>query len=152
MGEVSTIGEVIELAIAREVQAAQFYVELADRVVNPAMRALFERLAEEELRHKARLELEMMKEGLVTTTVGRLFEVDAPDYEAKELAESNIEYREALALAIRKERGAFRFYVELAGVVAERHMHEVLLDLAEEEARHLLKFEAEYNRLTSKPK
>jgi len=152
MGEVSTIGEVIELAIAREVQAAQFYVELADRAVNPAMRGLFERLAEEELRHKARLELEMMKEGLVTTTVGRLFEVDAPDYGVDEQTGANMEYKEALSLAIRKERRSFRLYAELAGVVGEVQMHEVLLDLAEEEVRHLIKFEAEYNRLTSKPK
>lgn len=152
MGEVSTIGEVIEMAIAREIQAAQFYVELADRAVNPAMRALFEHFAEEELRHKARLELEMMKEGLVAITVGRLFDVEAPDYGVEEEIGSQMEYKEALSVAIRKERGSFRFYAELAGVVAERHMHEVLLDLAEEEARHLIKFEAEYNRLSSEPK
>lgn len=150
MGEVRTMGEVIELAITREVQAAEFYMDLASRMEAPAMRSLFENLAEEELRHKARLELEMMKEGLVTKTVGRLFEVDTPDYAAELEVDSDVEYKEALSLAIRKERRSFRFYAELAGVVTEEHMHDMLLELAEEESRHLVQFEMEYNRLTLK--
>jgi rubrerythrin len=152
MGEVSTMGEVIELAITREVQAAEFYMGLADRIETPAMKSLFENMAEEELRHKARLELEMMKEGLVARTIGRLFEVDTPDYAEQLAVDADIEYMGALSLAIRKERRSFRFYAELAGVVTEEHMHDVLLELAEEESRHLVQFEMEYNRLTSKRK
>ena len=152
MGEVSTVGEVIELAITREIQAVEFYADLADRAMDPAMRALFESLGHEELRHKARLELDMMKEGLVAKTLGRLLEVDKPDYAAEAETKSDMEQKDALSLAIRKERRSFRFYVEVAGVVAEEHMHDVLLELAEEESRHLVKFEMEYNRLASKPK
>jgi len=151
MGEMSTVGEVIALAITREIQAVEFYTGLADRAVNPAMKSMFESLGYEELRHKARLELEMMKEGLVATTIGRLFEVDTPDDAAEAEVDPDIEYKGTLALAIQKERRSFRFYVGLAGVVAEEHMHEVLLELAEEESRHLVKFEMEYNRLASKP-
>ncbi|UCD52187.1 MAG: ferritin family protein [Phycisphaerales bacterium] len=150
MGEVSTLGEAIELAITREVQAAEFYMELAGRTKNPAMQSLFESLSEEELRHKARLELEMMKEGLVAQTVGRLFEVGRPDYAADDQIGADMDYQDVLSLAVRKERRSFRFYVELAGVAAEKHLHDVLLELAEEEARHLVQFEMEYDRLTRK--
>jgi len=147
MGDVGTVGEVIELAITREVQAAEFYTDLAGRVTDAAMKSLFENLGEEELRHKARLELEMMKEGLVARTVGRLPEVDAPEYAEQGTDKPDLDYKEALSLAIRKERRSFRFYVELAGAVTDEETHSVLLELAEEEARHLVQFEMEYNRL-----
>jgi len=150
MGETSSVGEVIELAITREIQAAEFYTELADRMENPAMKSVFEHLAEEELRHKARLELEMMKEGYVAKTVGQLIEVDTPDYAAELEPGPDIEYKDALSLAIRKERRSFRFYAHLAGIVPDQQVHAVCLELAEEEARHLVQFEMEYNRLTSK--
>lgn len=150
MSDVNTLGEVLELAITREVQAAEFYRELAGRTPDSAMQSLFENLGEEELRHKARLELEMMKEGLVAQTVGRLFEVDPPDYAADGEIEPDMDTRDALSLAIRKERRSFRFYTDLTGAVAEKDVHDTLLELAEEEARHLVQFEMEYNRLTRK--
>jgi rubrerythrin len=152
MGDVSSIGEVIELAITREIQAAEFYTKLAGRVKDPDMRSLLRRLAQEELAHKAKLELEMVKEGFVATTVGKLVDVAAPEYATELKAGPSVQYKEVLAMAIRKERRSFRFYVQLAGVAPEGSIHEVFLELAEEEARHLLQFEAQYNRLSSEGK
>jgi rubrerythrin len=149
MSEVGSIGEVIELAIKREMQAAQFYMGCAARVADETTRILFERLAEEELEHKAKLELEMIKEGYVARTAGRLADVDRPRYAEQNEIDAEIEYQEVVAMAIRKERQAFRLYAELAGLVAEEGAHEVFLQLAEEEARHLVRFEIEYNRLTA---
>ncbi len=148
MGEVSSIAEVLEMAIAREIRAAEFYAEVAGRMGNPAMRTLFDRLAEEELRHKARLELEMMKEGLVAKTVGRLIDVGEPEYAAELEIGPDIEYARAIDTAVRKERRSFRFYIHLAGIVLEEDVHNLLLELAEEEARHLVQLDTEYRKLT----
>lgn len=152
MGEASSVGEVLELAISREIQAAEFLTQLAGRMVNPATRVLFEELAEEELGHKSKLELEMMKEGMVARTVGRLIDVGEADYAREFDLGSDVDFREALGMAIEKERRSFRFYTHLAGIVLEEEVHEVLLQLAEEEARHLVRFEREYNKLTAKEK
>jgi rubrerythrin len=151
MGEPSSVDEVIELAITREIQAAEFYTTLAGRVAEPSVRSLFQRLAQEELEHKGKLELEMVKEGFVARTAGRLIDVGLPDYAAELEVGAEAEYKDVLAMAIRKERRSFRFYVQLAAVASEAPVHEVFLELAEEEARHLVQFEAEYNRVTSKP-
>ena len=151
MGEASSVGEVIELAIRREVQAAEFYTTLARRVSDTQMRGLFERLALEELEHKAKLELEMIKEGFVARTVGRLIDVDLPDYVSELEIGPEVEYKDILTLAIRKERRSFRLYVQLASLASEEPVREALMELAEEEARHLVQVEAEYNRLMSKP-
>lgn len=146
MAKVSSVGEALELAISREIQAAEFYTELAGRMTNPLMQVLFERLAEEELEHKATLELEMMKEGLVAQTLGRLIDVGHAEYSAEIQDEANLEYKDLLEVAIRKERLAFRYYAELAGLVSEPAVRDVLLELAEEEARHAVMFEMEYNK------
>ena len=74
MGDMTTIGEILEFAIEREGEAVEFYMAMADRVKNPAVQELFEDLVTEELEHKSRLELEVMKEGIVARTVGVLLE------------------------------------------------------------------------------
>jgi len=149
MGAVSSIGEVLELAIGREIQAAEFFTKLAQRVGDPARRRLLEELADEELEHKARLELEMMKEGLVAKTVGRFVEVEEAAYAAEFEVGPDTDFKDILSMVMQKERRSFRFYAHLAGIVLEEDVHEVLLELAEEESRHMVRFERAYERLTS---
>jgi rubrerythrin len=149
MGEVSSVGDVLELAISREIQAAEFFMDMAGRMASPAMRALFERLSEEELEHKAKLELEMMKEGIVAKTVGRLIDVGEADYGREFDLGPDVDFKEVLSVVIEKERRSFRFYTCLAGIIIEEDVHDVLLQLAEEEARHFVRFEREYDKLTA---
>jgi len=94
----------------------------------------------------------MVKEGFVATTAGKLVDVDVPDYSAELKPGSRVEHKDVLAMAIRKERRSFRFYAQLAGMASEGPVREACLELAEEEARHLLQFETAYNRLASKGK
>jgi len=145
MEDITTIGEILEFAIAREAEAVNLYMAMARRVTDPSMVKFFEDLVSEELEHKSRLELEVMKEGIVARTVGVVPETSAddppisPDQVAKEMI-----YADALTLAIRKERRSFRLYVRLAGLVEEGELRETLVSLAEEEARHLTVLEAQY--------
>ncbi|MBN2132174.1 MAG: ferritin family protein [Sedimentisphaerales bacterium] len=152
MGEVSSVGELLELAIGREIQAAEYLSKLAERMVDPATQALLEQLAQDELGHKAKLELELMKQGIVAQTLGRLVEVAEPEYVGPVDIDPASDVKRILALVIRKERRSFRFYVDLAGVALEGEVHEALMELAEEEARHLIRFEREYNKLTAQEK
>jgi hypothetical protein len=73
MGEIGSIGQVLELAIIREIQAADACMILASRSENPQLQSVLEQLADAELDHKARLELELMKEGIVVKTVDANF-------------------------------------------------------------------------------
>ena len=57
--------EILEMAVAREVDANRFYLALAARAENPRIKKIFEKLAAEELEHKAKIELEIMKTGRV---------------------------------------------------------------------------------------
>ncbi len=146
MGEMTTIGEILEFAIAREAEAVHFYMAMAERVNDPATVKFFEDLVSEELEHKSRLELEVMKEGIVARTVGVLPETSGSDpVISLAQATEQMVYTEALSLAIQKERRSFGLYVRLAGLVEDEGLRETLVSLAEEEAKHMVALEQQYN-------
>ena len=80
MAEFETVEEILELAVAREEDAHIFLMALAARMVNPEMRKVFEELAAEELEHKARLELEIIKTGRVVTESRKKLYSEANDF------------------------------------------------------------------------
>jgi len=145
MEEFESDDEILEFAIGREVNAHQFFVDLADQMDNPTMRLLFENFAKEELRHKAALELEVMKRGKVVAAPQDTADLDQTDIMVAIDPETNIDYKNVLLLAINKETKSFRLYVDLAAMVKDKESREVLLSLAEEEAKHKARFEMEYD-------
>ena len=145
MGENESINEILEFAISREVEAFQFYTALAERMEKPQMRKLFEELAKEELEHKANLELEIMKRGQTVATGSQ--DLSADDYHIEGEFQFDIGMQQLLQMAIEKEKAAFRLYVDLAGKVHDENSRETLLAMAEEEVKHKMRFEYEYEML-----
>jgi rubrerythrin len=139
-------GEILELAIAREVDANQFYLVLAARAQNPHVRKIFNDLAAEELEHKAKLELEIMKAGRVVDTsrtpIG--LQDDQPDYTPLEF---EIDFKDILLMGMQKEEASFRLYVDLAGMATDADSKEMLLAIAQEEVKHKLRFQAGFDYL-----
>ncbi len=141
--------EILEFAIAREIEANRFYLALADRVAGEDMRKIFEELAEEEIGHKRKLELEMMKTGRIVTNDKP--EIPEHDYVVSDTdAPLDMDYKDMLLLGIEKEDAAFRTYINLLSSVNDQESREVLLALAQEEVKHKLRFETEYDFLMKK--
>ncbi len=138
--------EIFEMAVAREADANRLYLSLAQRVTDPNMRKIFEELAAEELEHKAKLELEIMKEGKVVDTdrIPLSLLEGQPDYMPSEF---DLDYKGILLMGMKKEETSFRLYVELAGIVTDQDAKELLLALAEEEVKHKLRFQAVFNHV-----
>ena len=132
--------EILEMAVAREVDANRFYLVLAERVENPRIRRIFEMLAAEELEHKAKIELEIMKTGRVVnkdkTPAG--FKNDRADYVPPEIG---MDYKDILLMGMQKEEASIRLYVDMAEMISDAHSKEILLALAQEEAGHKLRFQ-----------
>lgn len=149
MSKVEPDSEILEYAIARELDANRFYLALAKRVTDPAMRGVFEELADEELEHKAKLELEIIKAGrvLLPEEVSNLTINEDADYNGPEL---DMSYKEMLVMAIDKEEASFRTYINLLGSVSDTESREVILAIAQEEVKHKLRFETEYDLLLKK--
>jgi rubrerythrin len=146
--------EILEMAVAREVDAIKFYTGLADRAKNSFIRRMFEELAAEEVEHKEKLELEIMKTGKVVDTqrppIG--LNGDNPLSEKAGPAESvlpdiDFDYKDVLNIGIQKEDASFRLYMDLAGMVNGTDSRDMLIALAQEEAQHKLRFENELMRI-----
>jgi hypothetical protein len=104
-------------------------------------------LAEEELEHKARLELEIMKAGKTVSTKQKPARPDSDYILSDDQSPLDMDYRDMLLLGMEKEEAAFRTYVNLVANAPDEQSRELLLALAEEEVRHKLRFETEYDLL-----
>jgi rubrerythrin len=142
--------EVLELAIARELDAYKTYMAMSERVADSQMKEVLESLAKEELDHKARLELELMKLGVVVSSAEHADKKPAEDEFDEDVLE--MDYKDMLLFAIRKERRSLRLYIDLAAVSKDKASREMLVSLAEDEAMHEARFEVEYNILMRKQK
>jgi rubrerythrin len=148
MQNLETDNEVLEFAIAREVDAYNLFTILAKRVDNVAVRKTLEELAQEELGHKEKLELELIKRGVVVKDHGTI-----PSGESDSLIVSESDQIAAMSLAdllhwaAKKERFAYRLYVDLAALAKDKDSHDILIDLAAEEVKHQTRFEKEYDDL-----
>ena len=150
MGTVNPDDEILEFAIAREIEANRFYLALAERVDSPEMRRVLEDFAKEELEHKEKLELEVMKLGKVVPADEK---VTIPEHEyivSNVDSMLDMDYKDILMLAIEKEEASFRTYVNLIPNAHDEESREVLLGIAEEEVKHKLRFELEYDMLLKK--
>jgi rubrerythrin len=154
MAEFIEDDEILEMAVAREVDAINFYTLLADRAKNSVIRKMFEELAAEEVEHKEKLELEIMKTGRVVDTqrppMG--FNGDPPPSDMAGPAgylppEIDFDYKDVLSMGIQKEDASFRLYMDLAGMVNDPTSRDMLVALAQEEAQHKMRFETELARI-----
>jgi len=158
MTEVNPDDEILEFAIAREIEANNFYMALAERVASPEMRKIFEDLAEEELEHKAKLELEVMKTGKVLPVTQKaaipehdyIVSLDDDQSLSDDQSLLDMDYKDILMLGMEKEEASFRTYVNLVAQAKDVESGELLLALAEEEVKHKIRFETEYDLLLRK--
>jgi rubrerythrin len=146
------IDEILDFAIGEEQLAADFYTRLASSTDRPAMREVFSGFAREELGHKAKLEA--VKRGAGTGGGARVLgpgeavpDLKIGDYlvDVEPDAGGDLDYQKALTIAMKKEKAAFRLYTDLAGSAGTAELKAVFLGLAQEEARHKLRFEIEYD-------
>ena len=150
MAEPDSNNEILQLAIEKEVEAYNFYLALANAVEDQRIRVAFEELAKEELEHKAKLELEVMKTGQTIAVEENPARPGRSYIVSNDPSPLDMDYKDMLMLAMEKEEAAFRIYVKLAASVLDKKSQEVLLALAEEEVKHKLRFQAEYDILLKK--
>ena len=139
----NTVDEILDYAIDQEQQAADFYASFAARAENAGMRKMLLEFAKEEKSHKERLlavktgerKLTPKKEVLDLKVSNYLVEVDASD---------KISYQDALIVAMKRERAAFKLYSDMAEKIPDANLKQVFAGLAKEESKHKLFFETEY--------
>ncbi|MFC1738555.1 ferritin family protein [Planctomycetota bacterium] len=148
MDKFESVDDILEFAITGEVAANQFYMELAGKMENPAMAKAFEDLAKEELGHKAKLEA--IKQDKTLEPMEKVTDLKLADYLVGVEPQPDMNYQNALILAMKKEKVAYKLYTHLAGVAGDKNLTEMFLRFAQEEAKHKLLLEIEYDEVVLK--
>jgi rubrerythrin len=148
MKRFGSVGEILDFAVAREAEANKFYTELAGRVKNQPMQKVFREFSIEELGHK--MKLEAVKAGELKLREEQVQGLEIADYVVDVEIKPEMSYADALILAMKREKTSYRLYVDLAAAAEAEELTDMFLALAQEEAKHKLRFEIEYDDVVLK--
>jgi len=142
--KLNSVDSILDFAIEKEEDAYQFYTDLAGKMQRPHMKKIFEQFAREEKGHKAKLQA--VKEGkLLMPAAQKVIDLKIGDNLVDVEFDAEIDYQQALILAMKAEKAAYKLYNDLAGATDDQNLRATFLTLAQEEAKHKLRFEIEYD-------
>lgn len=142
--KLTTIDQILDYAISNEEKAAALYHDLAGNVERPGMREAFLHFAKEEEGHKARL-LKIKQGEIPAVAEEKIANLGITEILEEPETAPNMTYQEALVFAMKAEKAAFTLYTKLSEMTSDAGLQRVFKGLAQEEAKHKLRFEIEYD-------
>ena len=139
--------EILKMAVGNEVEAYEFYRDAAAKMKDPAMKKTFMELADEESGHKVLLE------GYLSNEMKDMKFSDEKDYKVAETVEApqtlstDMAFKDAIALAMKKEQEAMEMYQLFADASEEAKQKETFLELAKMEKGHKVRLEDIYTNI-----
>ncbi|UCE73974.1 MAG: ferritin family protein [Methanomassiliicoccales archaeon] len=144
MEKFGSVNELLDFAIEKEQEANMFYIGLAKKMERESMRKVFQDFAAEEQKHKEKLT--GVKEGKqLMPAEQKVIDLKIGDYLVDVPAGPDMDYQDALILAMKKEKASFRLYTDLAATTEDGNLQSLMHGLAQEEAKHKLRLEMEYD-------
>jgi len=145
MEEFKTLQDILNFAIGEEEKAAKLYADLAKRSKNREMAEVFTQFSKEELGHKKKLQ-SIKGNSNVVISEEKVQDLKIGDYLVDvNKSRDDLNYQDALIIAMKEEKAAFRLYSDIAGKTDDAEAKNIFLMLAQEEAKHKLRFEIEYD-------
>ncbi len=147
----TTIYDVVTLALDKEKEAVQFYTEAGAIVKNPGTKVMLEELAAEEQRHVAMLT--DIKSGKTLEIIGTQPlppAMDLSKYLVSEPINTRSTPQDIMIIAIKREERAIAFYASQIPFVSGTDLQAVFEHLFRWEQAHKERLEAEYDRIVLK--
>ncbi|UFS70240.1 ferritin family protein [Geomonas sp. RF6] len=135
--------EIVASAVENEIEAFDFYTSAAGKVADVTLKAIFNDLAAEELKHREFLHNLLSEPQEMSFDMDHEFHVVASTDEPK--LSIWMKPSEAIALAIKKEEEAMVKYASLANVSLDGPQKDMFESLSRMEQGHKVKLEAVYN-------
>lgn len=149
MKQFNIIDEIFDYAIENEIEAFNFYTDLASKAENPDMKKVFISFASEEQGHRKLLE-DAKKGKTVKIGEEKIADLKIAEYTVDIKPTPNMSYKDALVLAMKKEKASFALYTDLAEAISDSQGKKLFQFLAQQEAKHKLRFELEYDEIVLK--
>jgi len=144
MEQWKSVDEILDFAIGQEEEAARFYTELSGSMDRPWMSKIFSDFAREEEGHKRKL-LDVKAGKKLAPVEKKVLDLKIGDYLVDVEPSAHMDYQQALIVAMKKEKKAFKMYTDLSGAADDENVKNLFAALAQEEAKHKLRFELEYD-------
>ncbi|MCA1989290.1 MAG: ferritin family protein [Desulfarculus sp.] len=145
MQKFASVDEALDFAIAKEEEAARFYNDVAAKA-KPWMAEIFRGFAAEEAKHQAKL-LGVKRGQKMLDATAKVQDLHLTDYLVADDNWDGADYQQALILAMKREKSAFKLYTDLAASTQVAELKELFLGLAQEEAKHKVSIEIEYDKV-----
>ncbi|MFQ6002136.1 MAG: ferritin family protein [Candidatus Zixiibacteriota bacterium] len=136
--------EAITFAIRKEAEAYNLYKTYSQLTKTPGMKQMFEELAQEEQRHRQILE-KVGKKDVSEYRLKKIFDLKIGDYVDQEEFSPDMDYASALRFAIKREEHSLKLYNHMAEGTEDPELEKLFSALAQEEAKHKLRLETEYD-------
>jgi rubrerythrin len=140
--------DIIEYAIENEKEAEAFYLSISEEAVNSAIKETFLSFAGEERKHQKTLENLLsgeVDENIESYTLKWIPDIKRSNYVVDMTYEKGMNYRDILLLAMKREEKALGLYNDLQERCESEGQKRVFMILSQEEAKHKLALETEYD-------
>ncbi|MCF8035072.1 MAG: ferritin family protein [Desulfarculaceae bacterium] len=144
MSNFSSVDEILDFAISREEEAVAFYTSLAQRMDKPWMKQALLGFADQEMGHKEKL-FQVKQGKTLEPSAEKIKDLKLADYVVAAPVSPDMTYADALTVAMQREKKAFMLYQRLADTCADQGLKKTFEALAQEEAKHKLWLEVEYD-------
>jgi rubrerythrin len=137
--------DVLDFAIAKEQEAHDFYTHWAQQSKHSSIREVFKDFAIEELKHKDIL-MKAKRGKVLKPSEKKIEDMKIADYLVDVTPTADMDYQQALIVAMKREKASFNLYSDLAAKTADAQLQTTLHALAQEEAKHKLRLETLYEK------
>ncbi len=145
MEKFNSTDEILDFAINAEQEAINFYSNLYNRTNSENMKLAYREFILEEKSHKDKL-LKLKEEGTLSgIEIEKVTDLKISDYMVEKQIHDKMDYQDSLEVAMLREKAAYKLYTDLAEISDTEDLKTMFKFLAQEEAKHKLKFETEWD-------
>lgn len=131
---------IIDFAIENEIEAYEFYRDAAEKIKNPQLKDVFKDLAKEEMEHRKFLQ-DFLVSGVETINLDAGTDYKVSETIDKPVLSVEMDFSDAIALAIKNEEEAMIMYSNLAEACLDDEEKDLFLGLEEMERMHKVRLE-----------
>ncbi len=147
--EFESLQNIIDFAIEKEKEAAEFYTQLSEDESMSGSKQMFKEFAQEEKKHQTMLE-NMDAGSLEGYEFKWIKDIKRSDYLVDIEHKKGMAYNEILLLAMKREEKALALYNELQDNAKTDDQKKIFKALCQEEAKHKLALETMYDDYMAK--
>ena len=140
----SKFDDILAFAIEKEKEAVELYKKMSELAEKPHIKAMFGDFSKEELNHVRILE-ELDIDNLKGHPSGKVTDLKISNYLVDIEFKEGMNYQDSLIFAMKREETSVKLYEDMLANAQDTRLKTLLEFMVNEEAKHKLRLETEYD-------